>query len=689
MAERALDEQCVNAIRFLAADMIEEAGSGHPGLPLGAAPMAYVLWDRHLKHNPRNPAWFDRDRFVLSAGHGSALLYALLHLYGYDLPFSELKRFRKFGSKTPGHPEAGLTPGVEVTTGPLGQGVGMAVGMAIAEAHLAALFNRPGHEVIDHYTYVLASDGDLMEGVAAEACSLAGHLGLGKLIVLYDDNRVSLAGTTNLTFTEDVGKRFSAYGWQVLRVEDGNDLTAIDQAISEAKEDRERPSLICVRTTLGYGAPTKQGTYKVHGAPLGEEELRAAKEKLGWPIQPKFYVPDDVLEHFRTAVERGGDWEREWVEGFERYRAEYPELAAELARRIRGELPAGWDKGLPEFPPDEKGIATRKASGVVLKALAQRIPELIGGSADLNPSTNTELTGLGDFQRPGSPPAGLQGAAGGPWGPAGRNIHFGVREHAMGAIANGLARHGGIIPFCGTFLVFSDYMRPPMRLAAMMGCRVIYVFTHDSIGIGQDGPTHQPIEQLMGLRTVPKLTVIRPCDAGETKEAWKAALQAAGPTALILTRQALPVLDRSQLAPASGLHHGGYTLWQSGSGIPDVVIIGTGSEVHVALKAAELLSGEGINVRVVSLPSWELFERQPREYREEVLPPGVPKVAVEAGVTLGWERYADVAVGVDDFGASAPGTEVLERFGITPEHVAATARGLVQNHRAHQEHREK
>ena len=689
MAERALDEQCVNAIRFLAADMIEEAGSGHPGLPLGAAPMAYVLWDRHLKHNPRNPAWFDRDRFVLSAGHGSALLYALLHLFGYDLPLSELKRFRKFGSKTPGHPEAGLTPGVEVTTGPLGQGVGMAVGMAIAEAHLAALFNRPGHEVIDHYTYVLASDGDLMEGVAAEACSLAGHLGLGKLIVLYDDNRVSLAGTTNLTFTEDVGKRFSAYGWQVLRVEEGNDLAAIDRAISEAKEDRTRPSLICVRTTLGYGAPTKQGTYKVHGAPLGEEELRAAKEKLGWPIQPKFYVPEGVLEHFRTAVERGGDWERGWVEGFERYRAEYSELAAELARRIRGELPAGWDEGLPEFLPDEKGIATRKASGVVLKALAQRIPELIGGSADLNPSTNTELTGLGDFQRPGTPPAGLQGAAGGPWGPAGRNIHFGVREHAMGAIANGLARHGGIIPFCGTFLVFSDYMRPPMRLAAMMGCRVIYVFTHDSIGIGQDGPTHQPIEQLMGLRTVPKLTVIRPCDAGETKEAWKAALQAAGPTALILTRQALPVLDRSQLAPASGLHHGGYTLWQSGSGIPDVVIIGTGSEVHVALKAAELLSGEGINVRVVSLPSWELFERQPREYREEVLPPGVPKVAVEARVTPGWERYADAAIGVDDFGASAPGTEVLERFGITPEHVAATARGLVQNHRAHQEHREK
>ena len=684
MAERALDEQCVNAIRFLAVDMIEEAGSGHPGLPLGAAPMAYVLWDRHLKHNPRNPDWFDRDRFVLSAGHGSALLYALLHLYGYDLPLSELKRFRKFGSKTPGHPEAGLTPGVEVTTGPLGQGISMAVGMAIAEAHLAALFNRPGHEIIDHYTYVLASDGDLMEGVAAEACSLAGHLGLGKLIVLYDDNRVSLAGTTNLTFTEDVRKRFSVYGWQVLEVADGNDLAAIDRAICEAKEDKARPSLICVRTILGYGAPTKQGTYKVHGAPLGEEELAAAKERLGWPKEPKFFVPEEVREHMGRAVERGRAWEEDWNERLSRYAQKYPELAAELARRIRGELPAGWDEGLPEFPPDEKGIATRKASGKVLQALAQRIPELIGGSADLNPSTNTLLPNLGDLERPGEPPAGVQGAAGGPWGYLGRNIHFGVREHAMGAIANGLARHGGIIPFCGTFLVFSDYMRPPMRLAAMMGCHVIYVFTHDSIGIGQDGPTHQPVEQLMGLRTVPKLTVIRPCDASETKEAWKAALQADGPTALILTRQNLPVLDRSRYASAEGLHRGGYTLWQSGSGIPDVIIIATGSEVHVALKAAEELAKD-VNVRVVSLPSWELFERESREYREEVLPPGVPKVAVEAGVTLGWERYADVAIGVDDFGASAPGAEVMERLGITPEHVAATARRLMQNHRANQE----
>ena len=678
MEKQALDERCVNAIRFLAADMIQEAGSGHPGLPLGAAPMAYVLWDRHLKHNPKNPGWFDRDRFVLSAGHGSALLYALLHLTGYDLPLSELKRFRQWGSKTPGHPEAGLTPGVEVTTGPLGQGISMAVGMAIAEAHLAAVFNRPGHEIIDHFTYVIASDGDLMEGVAAEACSLAGHLGLGKLIVLFDDNGISLAGTTNLTFTEDVRKRFSAYGWQVLEVEDGNDLSAIDRAISEAKKDRERPTLICVRTVIGYGAPTKAGTYKVHGSPLGEEELAAAKERLGWPKEPKFFVPEEVREHMGRAVERGRAWEEDWKERLSRYAQEYPELAAEFTRRLTGKLPEGWDEGLPDFPPDEKGIATRKAAGKVLQALAERVPELIGGSADLNPSTNTVLPNLGDLERPGEPPAGVQGAAGGPWDYSGRNIHFGVREHAMGAIANGLARHGGVIPFTATFLVFSDYMRPPMRLAAMMGCQVVYVFTHDSIGIGQDGPTHQPVEQLMGLRTLPNLTVIRPCDASEAAEAWKAALKnREGPTVLVLTRQNLPVLDRSRYASAEGLHHGGYVLWESGSGTPDVIIIGTGSEVHVALKAAEELAKEDVNVRVVSLPSWELFEREGQEYREKVLPPGVPKVAVEAGVTLGWERYADVAIGVDDFGASAPGAEVLERLGITPERVAEEAKRLL------------
>ncbi len=674
----ALDERCVNAIRFLSADMIQEANSGHPGLPLGAAPLAYVLWTKHLKHNPRNPYWFDRDRFVLSAGHGSAMLYALLHLTGYDLPLEELKRFRRWGSKTPGHPEADCAPGVEVTTGPLGQGISMAVGMAIAEAHLAAIFNRPGHGIIDHYTYVLASDGDLMEGVCAEACSLAGHLKLGKLIVLFDDNRVTLAGTTDLTFTEDVLARFEAFGWHTQRVEDGNDLAAIDAAIQRAKEIKDKPSIIAVRTVIGYGAPTKQGTYKVHGAPLGEEELRAAKERLGWPTEPAFYVPEDVLEHFRKAVERGEVWEREWAERLARYREEYPELAAELERRIRGELPAGWDKGLPEFPVDEKGIATRKASGKVLEALGEKIPELIGGSADLNPSVHTVLPGKGDFQAPGDKPAGVQGDAGGPWGYEGRNVHFGVREHAMGAIANGIARHGGLIPFVGTFLVFSDYMRPPIRLAAMMGCKVVYVFTHDSIGIGQDGPTHQPVEQIASLRAVPELVVIRPSDANEVREAWIAALKREGPTALILTRQNLPVLDRGRYASEKGLHQGAYVLWQAREGTPDVILIATGSEVHVALGAAEILAKEGINPRVVAMPSWELFEEQPEDYKREVLPPEVrARVAVEAGVRLGWERYVGIegaVISVERYGASAPGSEVMERFGFTSGNIARVAK---------------
>ncbi len=677
-----LDERCVNAIRFLSCDMIQVANSGHPGLPLGAAPMAYVLWTKHLKHHPKDPKWFDRDRFVLSAGHGSAMLYALLYLTGYDLPLEELKRFRQWGSKTPGHPEADCAPGVEVTTGPLGQGIAMAVGMAIAEAHLAAVFNRPGHEIIDHYTYVLASDGDLMEGVCAEACSLAGHLELGKLIVLFDDNRVSLAGTTDLAFTEDVLKRFEAYGWHTQRVEDGNDLDAIDAAIRRAKEAVDRPSIIAVRTVIGYGAPTKQGTYKVHGAPLGEEELRAAKERLGWPAEPMFYVPEDVLEHFRTALKRGEDWKREWEERFARYRKEHPELAAELARRIRGELPASWAEGLPEFAPDAKGIATRKAAGKVLEALGERIPELIGGSADLNPSVHTVLPGKGDFQRPGEKPSGVQGDAGGAWDYSGRNIHFGVREHAMGAIANGIARHGGLTPFIGTFLVFSDYMRPPMRLSAMMGCKVIYIFTHDSIGIGQDGPTHQPVEQLASLRAVPELVVIRPSDANEVREAWIAALERDGPTALILTRQNLPVLDRGRYASAKGLHKGAYVLWQAREEKPDVILIATGSEVHVALRAAEILAREGVNPRVVAMPSWELFEAQPEEYRREVLPQAVrARVAVEAGVGLGWERYVGpegAIISVERFGASAPGAEVMEKFGFTPENVAQLAREVLK-----------
>ncbi len=685
VAGMELDLKCVNAIRFLSADMIQEANSGHPGLPLGAAPMAYVLWDRHLKHNPRNPHWFDRDRFVLSAGHGSALLYSLLYLTGYDLPLEELKRFRRWGSKTPGHPEADRAPGVEVTTGPLGQGAAMAVGMAIAEAHLAAVFNRPGHELIDHYTYVLASDGDLMEGVCAEACSLAGHLKLGKLVVLYDTNRISLAGTTDLTFTEDVLARFSAYGWHVQWVDDGNDLAAIDAAIQRAKEEKERPSLIAIRTVIGYGAPTKQGTYKVHGSPLGEEELRAAKERLGWPTEPKFYVPDDALAHFRRATDRGERWEADWRERLERYRAEYPELAAELERRIRGELPAGWADGLPDFPADEVGTATRKASGKVLQALSERLPELIGGSADLNPSVHTVLPGQGDFQPPGDKPSDVQGNAGGPWDYTGRNIHFGVREHAMGAIANGIARHGGLIPFVGTFLVFSDYMRPPIRLAAMMDCKVIYVFTHDSIGIGQDGPTHQPVEQIASLRAVPNLVVIRPSDANETREAWTVALERRGPTALILTRQNLPILDRTSYASEKGLRKGGYVLWQAKERTPDLLLIATGSEVHVALKAAELLAAEGLNPRVVALPSWELFEDQPDDYKREVLPPEVTvRVAVEAGVPLGWERYVGptgAIIAVNRFGESAPGSEVLAKFGFTPENVAAVAKRLLESSR--------
>ncbi|MGC9529994.1 MAG: transketolase [Candidatus Bipolaricaulaceae bacterium] len=676
-----VEQTCVNALRFLAADMIQQADSGHPGLPLGAAPLAYTLWTRHLKFNPGDPDWPDRDRFVLSAGHGSALLYALLHLAGYPLPREELRRFRRWGSLTPGHPEAGLTPGVELTTGPLGQGLAAAVGMAVAEAHLAAVFNRPGHQVVDHCTYVLVSDGDLMEGVAAEACSLAGHLGLGKLIVLYDDNKISLAGSTNLTFTEDVGQRFVAAGWHVQHVRDGNDLEAIDRALQAARAASDRPSLISVRTTIGYGAPTMQNTFAVHGKPLGEEELAAAKRKLGWPVEPKFHVPPEVEDRFRAVAERGRARQREWERRMGAYAAAHPQLAGELRRRLAGDLPPGWDEQLPGFSSDQGGVATRKAGGKVLQALAGRIPELIGGSADLNPSTNTVLPGKGDFQSPHTEPDQVQGAAGGAWDQSGRNLHFGVREHAMAAMANGLSRHGGVIPFCATFLVFSDYMRPAMRLAAMMHAPVVYVFTHDSVGVGEDGPTHQPVEQLMGLRTVPGLTVIRPADAVETVEAWRVALaRRSGPTALVFTRQALPVLDRDTYAPAHGLRRGGYVLWQSGDRDPAVIIIGTGSEVHVALEAAACLAADRVPVRVVSLPSWELFEEQPAEYREQVLLPGVPRVTVEAGVTRGWERYvglAGEAVGVDRFGASAPGGEVMRRLGITPAAVVERARAVM------------
>ncbi len=674
------EELCVNALRFLAVDMIERAKSGHPGLPLGAAPMVYVLWSRHLRHSPQNPSWPDRDRFILSAGHGSALLYALLHLFGY-LPLEEIQNFRQWGSKTPGHPEAGLTPGVEVTTGPLGQGFANALGMAMAEAHLAAIFNRPGFPIVDHFTYVLASDGDLMEGISAEAASLAGHLKLGKLVVLYDQNFVSLAGSTALTFTEDVRKRFEAYGWHVLEVPDGNDLEAIDIAIREAKAERKRPSLIMVRTVIGYGAPTKAGTFHAHGAPLGPEEARVAKRNLGWPEEPPFFVPKEVRDHFAKLREKAEEKERKWNELFRRYAETYPELAQEFLRRMRGELPKGWEEGLPVFAPGTK-VSTRKASEAVLQALGEKIPELLGGSADLNPSCLTWLKGKGDFQAPGKP-GEVQGAVGGPWDYSGRNIHFGVREHAMGAIALGMARHGGVIPFCGTFLVFSDYMRPPIRLSAMSRSRVIFVFTHDSVGVGEDGPTHQPVEHLMNLRCIPNLVVIRPADANEVREAWIAALRREnGPTALILTRQDLPVLDRSGLAGPESLHRGGYILWQAREGTPEVIIIATGSEVHVALEAGKKLAEKGINARVVAMPSFELFLSQPEEYREEVLPREVrARVAVEAGCPLGWERFVGLdgeVVGISRFGASAPGPVVLEKLGISVPAVVDAAKRVLR-----------
>jgi len=678
-----LDERCINTIRFLAVDAIQQANSGHPGMPMGAAAMAYCLWQRHLKHNPADPRWVDRDRFILSGGHGSMLLYALLHLTGYDLPLSDLQSFRQWGSKAAGHPECPLAPGVEVTTGPLGQGLGNALGMALAEAHLAARFNRPGHTIVDHHTYVIATDGDLMEGVAAEACSLAGHLGLGKLIVLFDDNRISLAGSTELSFTEDVGRRFEAYGWHVQHVEDGNDLAAVDAALRVAKEETSRPSLICVRTIIGYGAPHKQGTFQTHGSPLGEEELRAAKENLDWPLEPTFFIPDEATKQFRKAVEDGEAKEAVWEEAFSRYAEAYPDEAAEFMRRMNGELPTGWDVALPTFQADPTGMATRKASEAVMQVLAQQIPELMGGSADLNPSTVSWLKGFGDFQSPTRSAERPQGAVGDEWGFGGRNVHFGVREHAMGSITTGMALHGGFIPYTATFLVFSDYMRPPMRLAALSQARVIYIFTHDSIGLGEDGPTHQPIEHLMNLRAVPNLTVIRPADAAETAEAWRTALlRRDGPTALILTRQGLPVLDRTECAPAEALERGGYILWESSEGVPDVILIGTGSETHLALAAGKHLAAEGVKVRMVALPSWELFDRQPIKYRETVLPPEVKvRVAVEAGVRLGWEHYVGLdgeIVGMDSFGASAPGKVLYEKFGITVEHVVQAAKGLLQ-----------
>ena len=677
-----LDGKCINTIRFLAADAIEKAKSGHPGMPMGAAATAYTLWTRNLKHNPAHPGWVDRDRFVLSAGHASMLLYSLLYLTGYDISLDDLKSFRQWGSKTPGHPERNHPPGTEVTTGPLGQGISNAVGMAIAEAHLAARYNRPGYNIVNHFTYVMAGDGDMMEGVTYESCSLAGHLGLGKLIVLYDDNRVSLAGATALSFTEDVGNRFVACGWQALHVENGNDGEEIDRAIRQAQAETTRPSLIAVRTNIGYGAPDKQDSCEAHGAPLGPTELAGAKNCLGWPAEPTFFVPEEVTASFQEARKIRQASEDSWKKLFQGYIRDFPIPAAEFSRTMQGELPAGWDNNLPQFPAGSKDISTRKVSETVMQALAASVPEFMGGSADLNPSTFTWLKGEGDFQPPSLSGEDIQGKVGGAWGYSGRNLHFGVREHAMGSVAVGLALHGGIIPYTATFLTFADYMRPPMRLAALMGLPTIFVFTHDSIGVGEDGPTHQPVEHLLSLRAVPNLTVIRPADAAETVEAWKVALQnKQGPTALIFSRQNLPVLTGDRIGSAADLQKGAYILWEAGPDIPEVILIGTGSEVMIALEAGQKLAATGIKARVVSMPSWELFDRQTVDYRHKVLPPAVKvRVAVEAGVKLGWEHYVGLdgaVVGMDGFGASAPANVLYEKFGITAEHVANTAQKLL------------
>lgn len=661
-----LQSRAINAIRFLSADAVQRANSGHPGLPMGTAAMAYTLWTRHLKFNPKNPGWHGRDRFVLSGGHGSMLLYSLLYLTGFDLSMDELKNFRQWGSLTPGHPEYGLTPGVETTTGPLGQGFGNGVGMAIAATHLAAEFNRPGHELIDHFIYAIVTDGDLMEGVSAEAASFAGHHRLGRLIYLYDDNRISIDGSTDLAFTENRAARFAAYGWHVLHVDDGNDVEAIDGAIRVAETD-PRPSLIVCRTHIGYGLPTMQDTAKAHGSPPGDDELDEAKRNLGWPLEPRFFVPEDVLEHFRLAVDRGEQAERDWNISMAGYDKAFPEMAAELQRRLSGELPVDWDVDLPEFSADAKGMATRVSSSKVINTFSARLPELIGGSADLAPSNKTWIDGSPSFQADT---------------PEGRNFHFGVREHGMGAIINGMAIHGGIIPYGGTFLVFSDYMRPSVRISALSDIPSIWVYTHDSIGVGEDGPTHQPVEHLAALRVIPNLVVIRPADANEVTEAWKEAIaRRCGPTALVFSRQNLPTIDRKIYAPASGLEYGAYVLADIGDDTPELILMASGSEVGLIMAAGSLLAAEGVNLRLVSFPSWELFEAQEEEYRNTVLPPNIKaRLAVEAGVSQGWKYWIGDGgdmISVDRYGASAPMKVVYEKFGLTVENICVRARALV------------
>lgn len=658
------DQCCVNTIRTLSMDAIEKANSGHPGAPMGLAPAGYVLWTRMMKHNPQNPDWPNRDRFVLSGGHASMLLYSLLYLTGYNVTLEDIKNFRQWGSKTPGHPEYGHTPGVETTTGPLGQGLANAVGMAMAERHLAASFNRPGFDVVDHFTYVVCGDGDLMEGVAAEAASLAGHLGLGRLICLYDDNDISIEGPTEITFTEDVAQRFAAYHWQVLAVDDGNDLAAIEKALAAAQAETERPSLIVLKTHIAYGSPHKQDSADAHGAPLGEAEVCLTKDFLGCDKDAQFCVPPEVLTHCRQTVDRGVAAQDEWQELYGNYTQAHPQLADQWVNAISGFLPRDWDKGLPLFAPADGPIATRSASGKVLNALAEQIPTLLGGSADLAPSNKTFLSGLPEFQK-----GQYQG----------RNIRFGVREHAMTAILSGMFLHGGLRPFGGTFLVFADYMRPAIRMAALMKLPVIYVLTHDSIAVGEDGPTHQPVEHLAALRAIPNLLVLRPCDANETADAWCQAIKSNDrPVALLFSRQKLPVLDRQMTG--GRLARGGYILSDC-QGQPDMLLIGTGAEVHLALQAQGLLKEKGVAARVVNMPSWELFEQNDDDYKNQVLPPQVTRrLAVEAGVSLGWERYvghAGKVIGMAGFGASAPGGTVLEKFGFSAQNVVDQALAML------------
>ncbi len=661
-----LERLCINSIRVLAIDGVQKANSGHPGMPMGMAPTAYVIWTRFLRHNPANPKWYGRDRFVLSAGHGSMLLYSLLYLTGYDLPLEELKRFRQLGSRTPGHPENHLTPGVETTTGPLGQGFANGVGMAIAAKHMAAQFERDGSGLFDHRIFAIVSDGDLMEGISSEAGSIAGHLGLGNIVYLYDDNHITIDGKTEISFTEDVCKRFEAFGWHTLAVEDGNDTQAIADAIEKACAVEDRPSLIRVRTHIGYGSPNRQDSSKAHGQALGEEEVKLTKRFYGWPLEPDFYVPDAALKEMRRAVERGKQWETDWNARFEKYAKAHPAEAERFQTMVRGELPDGWDAELPVFTPKD-ALATRVSASRAEQAIAAKVPSLFGGSADLNESTHTDVASGGDFE---------------PGNYAGRNLHFGIREHAMGSILNGIALHGGFVPFGSSFLVFTDYCRPSIRLAALMRLHVIFVFTHDSIGLGEDGPTHQPVEQVMALRAIPNLTVIRPADANEAVEAWRAAmLRNKGPTLLALSRQKLPTFDRTQMGAASGLRHGAYVLTETPERTPDVILIASGSEVQLAVAAREKLEAHGVAVRVVSMPSFEIFDEQQRSYRDTVLPPMVTRrLAIEAGSPLGWYKWVgsdgDV-IGMTTFGASGPYEELLNHFGFTVDNVVARALRLL------------